>query len=98
MLPEGYPLRAGCDFTARMSLCMDTLTATLHPQWVGKEGTGYRYHVEFDGKIVVAETPVPRMRSRPRALLARGYSGKVTLLDGKAGKPAPSSTSRRQRS
>ena len=52
-----------------------------------RQGTGYRYHVEFDVEIVNRDSPRCPNAIGPRASLARGYSGKVTLLDGKDTKP-----------
>ena len=62
-----------------------TLRARLHPHWVGGR-TGYVYSVIFDGKLIVDRSREPECDAA-RALLARGITGKLTMLDGKTGKP-----------
>ena len=44
----------------------------------------YLYDVEFDGEMIVARDPDTDLA---RALLARGFTGKVKLLDAVTGKP-----------
>ena len=63
------------------------LTARLHPP-VRKEGIRYngRYIVEFDGELIVVGSRDPE-HDLARALLARGLTGKVTMLDANTGKP-----------
>jgi hypothetical protein len=61
-----------------------TLRARLHPIWVPK--VGYRWSVVFRGKLLVDQGRHPECDAA-RALLARGFIGKLTLLDGKTGKP-----------
>ena len=61
------------------------LTAILHARG-GHGGSWYRWSVEFDGELVVDRSLNPET-DLARVLAARGYSGKVTLLDGKTGKP-----------
>jgi hypothetical protein len=59
------------------------LKARLHPIWT--KG-GYRYSVVFRGKLLVERSRDPDCDAA-RALLAQGFTGKLTLLDGKTGKP-----------
>ena len=61
------------------------LTARLHPKWVGGRD-GYRYSVIYRGELIVDRSRDPECDAA-RALLARGITGKLTLLDGKTGKP-----------
>lgn len=61
------------------------LTARLHPRWVGGRD-GYRYSVLFDGNLLVDRSRDPECDAA-RALLAKGITGKLTLLDGKTGRP-----------
>ena len=60
------------------------LIARLHPP-ERKEGVRYNglYCVEFGGELIVVDPE----HDLPRALLARGLTGKVTMLDAKTGKP-----------
>ena len=60
------------------------LKARLHPMWVPK--VGYRYSVVFDGKLLVDRSRDPECDAA-RALVAKGITGKLTMLDGKTGKP-----------
>lgn len=60
------------------------LKARLHPIWVPK--VGYRYSVIFEGKLLVERSRDPECDAA-RALLARGITGKLTMLDGKTGNP-----------
>lgn len=46
----------------------------------------YVYEVTFDGETIVTGSPDPDF-DLARALLARGITGKVTLVDGATGKP-----------
>ena len=67
-----------------------TLTAKLFPIWtqeLGVSGTPYsdRYNVVFTGEIIVARSRDPET-DLARALLARGHTGTVTMLDGATGK------------
>jgi hypothetical protein len=62
-----------------------TLKARLHPHWVGSRD-GYRYSVLFDGKLLVERSRDPECDAA-RALLAKGITGTLTMLDGKTGKP-----------
>jgi hypothetical protein len=48
--------------------------------------SGDRYSVLFHGEIIVERSRDPECDTA-RALLARGYTGKLTMLDGKTGKP-----------
>lgn len=61
------------------------MKARLHPIWVGGRD-GYRYSVLFDGKLLVERSRDPECDAA-RALLAQGLTGKLTMLDGKTGKP-----------
>ncbi len=60
------------------------LQARLHPIWMPK--VGYRWSVVFRSKLLVERSRDPECDAA-RALQARGYTGKLTLLDGKTGKP-----------
>jgi hypothetical protein len=62
-----------------------TLKARLHPRWVGGRD-GYRYSVIFDSKLLVERSRDPECDAA-RALVAQGYTGMLTMLDGKTGKP-----------
>jgi hypothetical protein len=62
-----------------------TLRARLHPLWVGGRD-GYRYSVLFDGNLLVDRSRDPECDAA-RALLAKGITGKLTMLDGKSGRP-----------
>jgi hypothetical protein len=62
-----------------------TLKARLHPHWVGG-GAGYVYSVLCNGKLLVERSRDPECDAA-RALLARGITGKLSLCDGKTGKP-----------
>jgi hypothetical protein len=64
---------------------MMQLTARLHPHWADGKA-GYLYSVLFDGKLLVERSPDPQFDAA-RALLAQGITGKLTLLDGKTGRP-----------
>jgi hypothetical protein len=61
------------------------MKARLHPIWVGGRA-GYVYSVIYDGKLLVDRSRDP-MCDAARALLAQGITGKLTMLDGKTGKP-----------
>ena len=63
------------------------LIARQHPP-ERKEGVRYNgiYCVEFDGELIVVGSRDPE-HDLARALLARGLTGKVTMLDAKTGKP-----------
>jgi hypothetical protein len=45
-----------------------------------------RYNVTFAGEIIVERSRDPEI-DLARALLERGHTGKVTLMDGETGKP-----------
>jgi len=60
------------------------LKARLHPIWVPM--VGYRYSVIYDGKLLVERSKDPECDAA-RALLAKGITGILTMLDGKTGKP-----------
>ena len=59
--------------------------ARLHPIWTGGRD-GYRYSVIFRGECIVSRSRDPETDAA-RALLAKGITGKLTLCDGKTGKP-----------
>jgi hypothetical protein len=63
------------------------LIARLHPPG-RKEGVRYNglYCVEFDGELIIVGSRDPE-HDLARALVARGLTGKVTMLDAKTGKP-----------
>jgi hypothetical protein len=61
------------------------LKARLHPHWVGGEA-GYVYSVICDGKLLVERSRDPECDAA-RALVAQGITGKLSLCDGKTGKP-----------
>jgi hypothetical protein len=63
----------------------DSLTAELHPVWVGGS-CGYRYDVTWDGEHIVklSRDPEPDLA---RALLTKGIKGMMTVVDGKTAKP-----------
>ena len=68
-----------------------TLTAKLFPVWtpeLGSAGIPYsdKYNVTFAGEIIVERSRDPET-DLARALLVRGHTGTVTLLDGATGKP-----------
>ena len=68
-----------------------TLSAHLLPVWtsdLGAAGMPYsdKYNVTFAGEIIVERSRDPET-DLARALLARGHTGTVTLLDGTTGKP-----------
>jgi hypothetical protein len=60
------------------------LTARLHP--IKPKKGGEVYSVIFRGKLLVERSKEPEFDAA-RALLAKGITGKLTLLDGKTGKP-----------
>jgi hypothetical protein len=64
---------------------MPLLTARLHPKWVGGRD-GYRYSVICRGELIVDRSRDPECDAA-RALLAKGITGKLTMLDGKTGRP-----------
>ena len=59
--------------------------ARLHPLWIGGS-VGYVYSVICRGELIVERSRDPECDAA-RALLARGYTGKLTMLDGKTGRP-----------
>ena len=46
--------------------------------------SGRRFHVEFDGDFIVVASRDPEPDAA-RALLARGYRGRITMVDSKTG-------------
>ena len=75
------PSKRGAPMTIPTTI---TGMARLHPHWVGGEA-GYVYSVIYDGKLLVERSRDPECDAA-RALLAKGITGKLTLLDGKTGK------------
>ena len=61
------------------------LTARLHPHWVCGR-TGYIYSVICEGQLLVERSRDPECDAA-RALVAKGITGELTLLDGKTGRP-----------
>jgi hypothetical protein len=61
------------------------LKARLHPRWVGGEA-GYVYSVICEGKLLVERSRDPECDAA-RALVVQGITGKLSLCDGKTGKP-----------
>ena len=60
------------------------LKAKLHPVWVPRGG--YRYSVIFRGELLVDRSRDPECDAA-RALVAKGITGRLTMLDGKRGRP-----------
>ena len=69
-------------------------SARLHPLWIGGS-TGYAYSVIWRGELIVNRSRDPECDAA-RALLARGYTGTITMLDGKTGTPRSIINSRRR--
>ena len=61
------------------------MRARLHPHWVGGRD-GYRYSVLFEDQLLVDGSRDPECDAA-RALLAKGITGNLTMLDGKTGRP-----------
>ena len=61
------------------------LKAYLHPKVKPNDRHWYAYDVEFEGELVVTDSRDPT-HDLARALLARGLTGKVTIVDGNIGK------------
>ena len=62
----------------------EMLTARLHP--IKPKKGGEVYSVIFRGKLLVERSNDPECDAA-RALLAKGITGKLTMLDGKSGMP-----------
>ena len=60
------------------------LKARLHAISVPK--SGYRYSVIFRGQLLVERSRDPECDAA-RALFAMGFTGTLTMLDGKTGRP-----------
>src|SRR5262245_31178869 len=60
------------------------LKGRLHPIWVPK--VGYRYSVIFRGELLIERSRDPECEAA-RAMLAKGFTGTLLMLDGKTGKP-----------
>jgi hypothetical protein len=63
----------------------EPLTARLHPKWVGGRD-GYRYSVICRGELIVDRSRDPECDAA-RALLAKGFTGKLVMCDGTTGRP-----------
>jgi hypothetical protein len=61
------------------------MKARLHSRWIGGRD-GYCYSVIYDGKLIVDRSRNPECDAA-RALVAMGYTGHLTMLDGKTGRP-----------
>jgi hypothetical protein len=61
------------------------MQARIHPHWIGGR-SGYAWSVLYDGELLVSRSTTPEFDAA-RALLAKGITGKLTLLDGKTGRP-----------
>ena len=61
------------------------IKARLHLHWAGGR-SGYNYSVIYDGKLLVDRSRDPECDAA-RALIAKGITGTLTLLDGKTGIP-----------
>jgi hypothetical protein len=61
------------------------MQARIHPHWIGGR-SGYAWSVLFDGELLASRSTTPEFDAA-RALLAKGITGKLTLLDGKTGRP-----------
>ena len=61
------------------------MKARLHPHWIGGR-TGYVYSVICESQLLVERSRDPECDAA-RALVAKGITGELTLLDGKTGKP-----------
>ena len=72
------------------------MKARLHPHWAGGRA-GYVYSVIYDGELIVSRSRDPECDAA-RALLAKGLTGKLTLLDGTDRHPAHDRTSSRHHS
>jgi hypothetical protein len=59
--------------------------AYLHPRWIGGK-KGYVYDVHFHLDLIVEGSSDPEF-DVARALLAKGITGSITILDGITGKP-----------
>ena len=61
------------------------MKARLHPHWIGGR-TGYLYSVIYEGKLSVERSRDPECDAA-RALVAQGFTGSLTICDGKTGIP-----------
>jgi hypothetical protein len=61
------------------------MQARIHPHWIGGR-SGYAWSVLYNGELLVSRSTTPEFDAA-RALLAKGITGKLTLLDGKTGRP-----------
>ena len=68
------------NLSVSQSLRAGPMKARLHP--LGND----RYSVLFDGRLLVERSRDPECDAA-RALLARGYTGTLHMLDGKTGRP-----------
>ena len=61
------------------------MRARLHEHWAGGE-PGYVFSVVYNGKLLVERSRDPECDAA-RVLVAKGITGKLTMLDGKTGIP-----------
>jgi hypothetical protein len=66
-------------------MSVSEVKARLHPRWLSGE-CGYHYSVICNSKLLVEHSRDPECDAT-RVLLASGVTGKLTLLDGKTGRP-----------
>ena len=62
------------------------MKAQLLPKVKPSDRHWYAYDVEFAGDLIISNSRDPE-HDLARALLAKGITGVVTLIDGKTGKP-----------
>src|SRR5262245_22734279 len=62
-----------------------SLYARLYPHWAGGRA-GYVYSIIFGGELLISRSRDPEYDAA-RALAAKGITGRLTLLDGKTGRP-----------
>jgi hypothetical protein len=58
----------------------------VRPAYTPSRRSGYVWSVICDGELLVSRSTTPEFDAA-RALLAKGITGKLTLLDGKTGRP-----------
>jgi hypothetical protein len=63
-----------------------TLTANKPTRPGSQRDDWYLYDVTFEGEVIVSNSRVPECDAA-RVLLARGITGKLTMVDGNTGKP-----------
>jgi hypothetical protein len=78
-LANGHQIRDRVGLTALLWARKPTRSGSQRPDW-------YLYDVEFGGEPIVTGSADAECTAA-RVLLARGITGKLTMLDGKTGKP-----------